>query len=852
MSRSGSAGATRTRTLDDELVWPRREPGAGARVGRYRIRGRLGAGAMGVVHEAWDERLHRRVAVKVLHPTRHGRAEERRRVRREARAMATVSHPGVVPVYDVGEHEGLLYVVMELVDATDLRQWLQGQPSIEARLRVLTTAGEGLAAAHQAGLVHRDIKPSNILVTPQGTGRVTDFGLAVGPAIVDAAESRTRAVGTPAYMAPEQFEGRTVDARADQYAFCVTAWETLTGQRPFEASGMMALAEAKLAGPPSLAVDRDVPRAVRSAIARGLQPDPRERWPSMSALLSALTSTRRPRRPRLVAATAVGAVAIGVAWPAADPCAPGLEPLREAWTPERRAQVELVLRTDIGRAPAQRVVADLDDRVRAWSGAYREACGAGSPVATQIDPRVRCLVRVRRELVAWLDVFDDSPGRALRALPSVASADECDDVDTSAATVVDPGLYDEIEEALSQGWGARVRGHFADAERILDDAARRAREAGHDEQVATALRRLGSVQDTRGRPEAARQSLLEAIEIAERLGSDRLLAESYVELAWVQTALGRLDEAERSQRAAAAAITRIGGDHRLEAARLTNVAGLRSTQGRDDEGVEALQQASALWTEETENMRLRDTAMSSIEKNLAVFAMGRGEIDEAKGLLESARARLVDRYGEEHPDVAELDIDLSVIFDAMGDTAQARRHAERARRVLRDELGPDHPWIARAEVMLAYCANADDDIGRAAAHLQRAADIRVAVYGEDDVVAWGHRVNLARMKFDLGDISGAAELAQRAKLAIGDAHPPTPSSLASLMTSALIASATGETEMALVDLERALAALDLVYPPEHPRRADNLETIADTFEEAGAPERAAQVRAELDAAAPTE
>ena len=229
--------------------------------------------------------------------------------------------------------------------------------------------------------------------------------------------------------------------------------------------------------------------------------------------------------------------------------------------------------------------------------------------------------------------------------------------------------------------------------------------------------------------------------------------------------------------------------------------------------------------------------------------MGRGEIDEAKALVESARARLVERYGEQHPDVAELDIDLAVIYDAMGDHAQTRRHAERARQILRDELGPEHPWIARAEVMLAYCANAEDDLGRAAAHLQRAAQIRIAVFGEDDVEAWGHRVNLARMRFDLGDLAGAVELAQRAKLAIGDAQPPTPSSLASLMTSALIAAATGNEAMALVDLERAAAAVDVVYPPRHPRRAEALETIAETFAEAGAPDRAAQVRASLDVAA---
>ena len=148
--------------------------------------------------------------------------------------------------------------------------------------------------------------------------------------------------------------------------------------------------------------------------------------------------------------------------------------------------------------------------------------------------------------------------------------------------------------------------------------------------------------------------------------------------------------------------------------------------------------------------------------------------------------------------------------------------------------------------MLAYCANADGNIGRAAAHLQRAADIRIAAFGEGDVQAWGHRVNLARMKYDLGDLTGAAELAQRAKLAIGDAHPPNPSSLAALMTSAFITAQLGRTQTALADLERAAEAIDTVYPPKHPRRAEALEKMAETFEDAGASDRAAQVRAKAE------
>jgi tetratricopeptide (TPR) repeat protein len=837
--------STRTHTLDDELVWPRREPSAGQRVGRYRVIRKRGAGAMGVVYEAWDARLQRKVAVKVLHPTGSGRAAERRRIRREARAMATVSHPGVVPVYDVGEFDGLLYVVMELVDASDLAHWLTVPRSIEARMKVLATAGEGVAAAHRAGLVHRDIKPSNILVTADGFGRVTDFGLAVGPSVLDAGESHARVVGTPAYMAPEQFESRPVDARADQYALCVTAWEVLLGERPFEARGAMALIQAKAAGPPASRHVPGLPHGALAAVARGLSPAPDARWPDIPSLLAAMRAGR-PRWASRAALLGGVALAVGLAWPASNPCGPGIAALEDAWSPARRAEVEVALRGEIGAARATEVVVDIDDRARDWTAAYRRACAGSSAVGDQIDPRRRCLVRARREMVAWFGVFDHSPRRALRALPSLARAADCEADDLDTQPIDDPYRYDAIEAALADGWAARVEGRFAEAERRLADAVTEAREVGHLEQLTVALRRLGSVQDTRGRPNEALVTLREAVAVAQESGSDRHLAEAWVELTWVEASLSKLDEAERSQRAAAAALARVGGDRRIDAARLTNVAALRAAQGREAEGVVALQEALALWDEETERPRLRDIAQASIEKNLAAFALRSGDVDAALQLTTSAQDRLLARYGDEHPDVAELQLDLALIYDQMEDYDSARVHAERAREILRAGVDSDHPLMARVELMLAYAAHATDDLNEAAMHLGRAADIRIRAYGEGDEEAWGHRVNLARMRFDLGDIAGADDLAQRAKLAIGESVPATPASFAALMTAGQIAVEAGRVDAGVVDLQRALDELDTVYPPDDARRADAVDAIATTFEEIGDARRAAEVRARAE------
>ena len=261
----------------------------GEHVGRYVVEGALGAGAMGAVYAARDPSLGRRVALKVV-LARATQVEPpavaQARLLREAQAMARLQHPNVVGVYETAVHEDAVFFAMEYVAGTTLRAWLDTHRPMRARLDALLAAGEGLAAAHDAGVLHRDFKPDNVLVGADGRVRVTDFGLAaLGPP--RALTMGGVIIGTPAYMAYEQLVGLPVDARADQFAFAVTACEALFGARPFAGTSVDELRLA-MEGPPVIARAPDVPAAIARVLSRALARDPAQRWPSMHALLGEL------------------------------------------------------------------------------------------------------------------------------------------------------------------------------------------------------------------------------------------------------------------------------------------------------------------------------------------------------------------------------------------------------------------------------------------------------------------------------------------------------------------------------------------------------------------------------------
>jgi hypothetical protein len=341
-------------------------PRPGTHFGRYEIRSRLGAGGMGVVLSAHDSELERDVALKFV-LGRDTREETTERLRREAQALAQLSHPNVVAVHDVGRHGDTLYVAMELVPGVTLGEWLSAEPrNWREVVDVFRQAGEGLAAAHEADLVHRDFKPDNVMVDDH-PGRSIAAEVLDGPSsVLSGALTRTGALmGTPVYMSPEQLRGDELGGHTDQWSFCVALYEALMGRRPFDQSTLPELVRAIVSDDPPSMRGSGVPRKVVDTIERGLHKDPNGRWPSMRALLDALAAAT-DRRTRIGIGTIVIAT-ISAAGAAALTRADGPAPVDcDRVSPHRP------IRQRLGDEPSRPVHREGPRRGRGGPGAGRD------------------------------------------------------------------------------------------------------------------------------------------------------------------------------------------------------------------------------------------------------------------------------------------------------------------------------------------------------------------------------------------------------------------------------------------------------------------------------------------------
>ncbi|WP_434421896.1 serine/threonine-protein kinase [Nannocystis pusilla] len=480
---------------------------AGGKLGRFMILEPLGSGAMGVVYTAYDETLDRKVAVKVLRDTGDS---AQRRLLREAQAMARVSHPNVVTVLEAGVAGGQVYVAMEFIRGQTLGAWLQAGPrGWQEVVEVFVQAGRGLAAAHAAGLVHRDFKPSNVMIDDAGRARVLDFGLvrAAVPEVTRGAPGTgtsnsnskldmhlthdDQIVGTPAYMAPEHWRGLSPEPAADQFSFCVALYESLYGVAPFPygdaAELVLKVLHGQASEPPRR---RGLPAWLAPVVMRGLKNDPKDRYPGMPALLSALDRGRaRGRRRWVVAAVLAGTLAgTGVVFARTgddDTCTGAPEELAQVWGQAQRDAVATALGA---AAPGYasvvwpRVQEELDGYAAGWGAAHRDACLAhrhGERSGALLDQQMRCLDQRRgalAETVATLAAADaDVALRALEVAGDLPPLEGCRNLEALSSEQPPPDDPDSAARV------AELRGQMTQAQVLarsgrLPDALARAHE----------------------------------------------------------------------------------------------------------------------------------------------------------------------------------------------------------------------------------------------------------------------------------------------------------------------------------------------------------------------------------------
>ncbi len=865
-------GDTVASTDGSQLEGEQRHLEPGSQVGRYMILGELGRGGMGVVYKAYDPELDRRIALKLLSVKSNTRSRgdrARNRLLREAKALAQLSHPNVVSAYDVGTHEGDVFVAMELVEGLTLREWIRDrQPSIWERVQTMTAAGRGIAAAHQAGLIHRDIKSDNIIVGDDGRVRVLDFGLAraaIGeekPADplgerVDSSTARSRGpvisgeltsggsflsdpmthagviVGTPGYMAPEQYLGGQVDEQSDQYSFCVTLYEALFGRRPYVAKRYTSLRDKVLSGKiDPVATTSKIPKRFRRVILRGLFVAREDRFPSMTALLDELDKDPRlTRRRRLTFAAVILSVGLSFggayAWQAQQQrlCAGAAEHLIGTWDQETKQKTQAAFLAS-GRPYAKdtfgRVEKILDQLGHDWTAMRTEACQAthlrGEQSESLLDRRMQCLDRRLGEMQALSGLFTRHPDaevvdQAVQSAHDLADLSRCADGEALMAAVPPPtdpkvrarvvALRKKLHESAALAHAGKCREALAMAAPVSE----KARALSFAPFLAEALFQHGSLLDCTGKPEAAVDYLHQALIIAAKAKDDHLLALTANALCnIVGTKLARHAEALAMNRLALANVFRAGQDPSLHIKALGTRAIIFAQQNKFEQARSSLEQSLRI-AEKTYGPDHYNLA--AVLNNLGNILVMQGQNQEARKLISRALAINEKILGPEHPNVGRNLHNLGRIFLVLGDYDQAREQIQRSLGILQRALGNEHP-----ELTDSY-----DTLG--------------AVY------------------FSQGELDEAQEYYQRAltlgKKILRAGHPDLGRYTHNL---ALVYREKGEYQKAEAFFRQALSIWEKALGPSHPHVAQVLENLISVYEKQGRQDRSARTRARLAALRP--
>ncbi len=686
------------------------EAEAAVKIGRFQVLGRLGAGGMGIVYTAYDERLDRKVAIKVLRPESSG-GQSRVRLLREAQAMARLSHPNIVGVHEVGEDGDSVFVAMEFVRGDSLDRWLEQRRPWRTVLEVFMAAGRGLQAAHAAGMIHRDFKPANAILADDGRVKVLDFGLArSGAAAIESAQStahpsehslmevrltRTGAMmGTPAYMSPEQLLGGELGPASDQFSFFVALYEGLYGALPFAGASLTELIASVTQGRPGDApLNSDVPAWLRRVVVRGLAQEPSDRWPDMASALAALASDPSRRRRRLaallglvVASAGASAVAMQVVAPAGQ-CEGLAGATEQVWNDERIAAARGAFSTSALGAETWSLV---EPRLMAWTdewvalrGDRCEAQVTGRISDTLHDRSVACLDRQLARVDGLVGAFahadatvvEQAPA-AVAALPPLALCSDTDYLMAEVRPPEDPQARVQVAEgraSLERARAAIDLGDFAGGLRQATTVAVLGRTLDHEPLVALAEVVRGDALQWQREVAGAEAALSVGLELGLASGDDRAAAEAMARRIYVQAEFaGRSQQALGEAVIGRALLRRIGEDTRLAWLLENNIAVAHERAGQLDEAIRGYEAALGLAGERSYE------AMVSLY-NLGLLSGRLDRLDRADELFGAAVVTGEHLFGPRHPALLPLLEGQANAAYAMGRLGRARALCDRAR-----------------------------------------------------------------------------------------------------------------------------------------------------------------------------
>lgn len=693
---------------------------------------------MGVVYDCFDPQLERRVAIKVLKPDEDpeqdpGYHQARIRLHREAQSLARLSHPNVIPIFDIGEIAGCLFIAMERLQGKTLSQWWSeplGPQRMQCVLDTMCAAGQGLVAAHRAGIVHRDFKPENVFVCDDGRVLVLDFGLArqelnAGP-LGDSSSRATASIdltvagsilGTPLYMAPEQHQGQVADERSDQFAFAVSLFEGLYGVRPYKGRTLDEVSSAICRGRRTeISVPRRVARRLHEAVLRGMATRPEERYPSMAAMLEALSvSATRHRWAGWIGGGVLLAGALHwAALPAAiEHCSAGRSTFDQDWSQSRRQQLQTVL-TELASPSAEETrkltMRALDGFRGRWLAEYQTICTRGATHEQRsgdLDLQMQCLDDRRLEFMSLTRemLSLDGSTRALDVIRALPDLERCTDARTLRALTPeprDPVLRERVRaqrSALSQAQGAATAGNYVlglELARALStttaDLDFLPLEAEVEYFVGLALSKLGRSHDAIARHRRA-------IEVGTAAGHDMLVARATMLLMLsMGYGGGQFESATTFLPLAESRITRADEAPRI-AAQLANIRGILA-------GIRGRHAESEYWFREQLEILRRlhgedHPSLSVALDNLGAALYYQDRIDASiRANRQSVRIGLQTR-GRFHPRLVASYGNMGSSLARLGRSEEAVRAFTNALEICVASLGPDSPNCAHARHGLA-------------------------------------------------------------------------------------------------------------------------------------------------------